>query len=338
MALINPSKIRSRIVSRVGRLALWSAVSGVTSISILAQDCEKELIDQGYLPVSSAQNLRFLEGSEANYVLTQDIDLADADFEPISSFSGTLEGCQHEVQNLHVYGNDVRGFALFLQLEPSAIVQNLIVRRPMLFGRSALAPVAVTNLGQIENVHVLGGVIAGYRSTGGLVVENGWANSDLGVVSRSSSSAQIIYNPLNIQSIPLSFDHCNHGGLIGTNYGLVRESTASGSVTGLCNIGGLIGKDIGGRIDGSIATGLVRVDAYIPNSNVLNLLNSGLTQGSAGSLIGFGNRVQSVYLPNSPITEIVSSEGRGGVSANSALIHLQYVGSQVGYWGQYWYP
>ena len=94
------------------------------------------------------------------------------------------------------------------------------------------------------------GSVSGYSTVGGLVGYN--LN---GTVSDSSATG-------SISSSSSWFSYV--GGLVGSNYGRVSESSATGSVSGSSYVGGLVGYNYGGgTVSESYATGSVSGSSYV---------------------------------------------------------------------------
>ncbi|MCJ7778355.1 MAG: hypothetical protein MUP16_08590 [Sedimentisphaerales bacterium] len=95
------------------------------------------------------------------------------------------------------------------------------------------------------------------------------------------------------------------GGLVGYNYGIITNSSATGSVTGTIGVGGLVGTN-SGAITNSYATGSVTgIDYYAVVGGLVGW-NDGTIENSysTGSVIGSSNYSYTIPLP------IVKTENR----------------------------
>jgi filamentous hemagglutinin family protein len=106
-----------------------------------------------------------------------------------------------------------------------------------------------------------------------------------------------------LQNVVLAADSVSStvevGGLVGSNYGTVSNSYATGTVTGTRSIGGLVGNN-GGTITNSYATGKVSGSTYVGglagsnNGTVSNSFATGGVSGTTGvgGLVGFNESGQ----------------------------------------------
>jgi filamentous hemagglutinin family protein len=129
------------------------------------------------------------------------------------------------------------------------------------------------------------------------------------------------------------------GGLVGANYGMVRNSYVTGSVSGSEEVGGLTGVN-GGTISNSYATGNVRGTYYAGGLVGLNAESAGTISNSyatgtvngyeyVGGLVGLN---QETTISNSFATGNVSGTGNdvgGLVGANYGVISNSYATGNV---------
>lgn len=145
-------------------------------------------------------------------------------------------------------------------------ISNLYINRPSeryigLFGKSQNA--------KIQQLTVGGTIVADWDA--GMLV--GYAGGASGLIRKVHVNANITVRE-------------SGGGLVGHNQGIIRESSAHGSVSGSeSNFGGLVGYNDGGRIYQSFAT------ADVSNSHA----QKGQVGGLVGALLGSISQVTNCY-------------------------------------------
>lgn len=140
--------------------------------------------------------------------------------------------------------------------------------------------------GKISTSHATGNVL-GRSAVGGLV---GFNNVD-GIIIDSYATSNVTGSDSHI------------GGLIGTNYGSVAQSRATGSVggngTGSSNVGGLIGYNLGAVSDSYASGSISSTGSYVGGligyntSTIIRSHATGSVQGNSGhvgGLIGMNNQ------------------------------------------------
>ncbi len=205
--------------------------------------------------ISTCEELQAITNDLAgDYTLQNDIDCSGiANFTPIGMsiaiFTGTFEGNGHTISNLTI-NRPLVNTGLF-QILGNAEVGNFTIYNATITGAQAAGAVASASANSsVTNVQVTGSSIAATYDTypdstyaGGLIGYTLGAGSDSYSVTNSSFAGTV------------SGVH-NVGGLLG--YGLsvaVRNSHAAATTTGTQNVGGLVGYTIGSAIDRSYATG-----------------------------------------------------------------------------------
>lgn len=221
---------------------------------------------------TTATDLQGMNGNLAGlYALGADIDASatstwntGAGFTPVSTgfskFTGTFDGLGHTISNLTINSSSVGSYV-------------------GLFGFAEGAT--------IRNVGLVGGSVTGGEASyvGGLLGYNYFGST----VSNSYNTGSVTRNGTTTSG--------RAGGLVGTNFGAIRDSYATGNVSGVRDVGGLTGgNDTDGTITNSYATGNV----------------SG-THNQIGGLVGILNG-----------GTVTKSHATGAVSAND------YVGGLVG--------
>jgi len=145
-------------------------------------------------------------------------------------FSGTFDGNGYEIRNFTYHTSRDR-IALFEGLGGSGELRNITMIDPVIDcpqSACVAALVAGQGNGVISNCKVLGGSIVGDGAVGGLVGQI-WAGSG---------------TPVNIVKCHVTSEVWGNdsvGGIVGSNYGRVHNSSSSGNVTGSSSVGGLVG-------------------------------------------------------------------------------------------------
>ena len=248
--------------------------------------------------INSVEDLLTVSGN-ANYVLKVDLDLSNddassaegeqlADVETSgdpsyisNGFTGTLDGGGRTISGLtkplfNVIGGD-----------GSAEISNLILVADTggVTGRGILAN--NTYIGtEIEDVHGSGNI-------------NGGANDDVGGLVGTQGSSGEIRSSTFTGNVSSSASVANGygvtGGLVGTTYSPIIDSSTSGSVEGLRYVGGLVGQLAGTEIINSHSTSDVEA-----------------SEGNVGGLVG-GMSGGSVESSSASIGEVVGPDSVGGL-------------------------
>jgi len=305
------------------------------------------------------------DGTEGRYfLLTQSI--GDVLFR-IANFNGTFNGGGHTI-NLDIYidptSNVQAGLIGFIG--ESGVVRNLNLTGTVR-GHNAAGGLAGTNRGIVENVHSLvdvrgvrnvGGVVGvnmgqiSYSSAGGNILGDNTAG---GLVGSNSGQSSIIRRSFATSNV--SFTNTTEGdrpgwgfgGLAGSNGGLISESYATGFVTGLANVGGLVGGGNSGTIEDSYASGNVRangqqVGGLVGQNNgtirrsyatggVLNIVRGHRVGGIAGWTGGANGEIMSSVAANQglmshPAPRRIGTLSNGTFSNNFALADMN-MGTQL---------
>ncbi len=155
--------------------------------------------------VSSCQDLQNIQDDTAgNYTLTQDINCYETQgwnddgdggyygFEPISNFTGTLNGGNYTISGLYIHRLGSCNQGLFDTLQGGSTVQDLVISNINLSAACDSAPLASYALGgsTITNVSTSGSVAVSYGA-GGIV---GIAESDdEGGITIANSSSNVTF-------------------------------------------------------------------------------------------------------------------------------------------------
>ena len=217
------------------------------------------------------------------FALANDIDAsatagwnAGAGFAPIgtaaSNFSGTLDGLNHTVTGLTINRGGQSEVGLFALLQGQ--ISNMRLVGGSIAGSTNVGALTGIHWGTITNVSSSASV-SGVTYVGGLVGITSGAT-----ITRSSSTGNVTGSAFYV------------GGLVGRHSGLISESYATGAVTGTTGIGGLVGSNRG-MIEQSYAAGAVTstaddVGGFVGESN-LGLISDSYATGSVTGGAGASN-------------------------------------------------
>ena len=192
------------------------------------------------------------------YELTANLDLASAGdsvtgWEPIggasSVFTATFDGgaLGFTVSNLTIDNSSLDRVGLFGQTGPGSVIRNVTLEDVNVTGYTSTGALVGRNAGSIIDSSATGAV-SGTENTGGLV---GAIVHPGSFIVSSTAGVQVTGGAAGLFI----------GGLAGFNSGLIIDSHATGDVTGVKWVGGLVGSNFGSggvnRISGSTAGGAV---------------------------------------------------------------------------------
>ncbi|MBR2187630.1 MAG: hypothetical protein IJ857_09860 [Lachnospiraceae bacterium] len=147
------------------------------------------------------------------YVLSNDIDLADSAFTPISIFAGTFEGKGHVIKGLNITGRQYKTGFIRTVTEEGRIRDLKAEGTVWPSGEmSDIGGIAGENYGTIENCS-FGGCVIGTERTGGIAGHNMESGRILGCVNTASVNAMR-----------------RTGGIAGFNEGLIGSSENRGEI------------------------------------------------------------------------------------------------------------
>ncbi len=181
-----------------------------------------------------AKFIRYVDDAkDIDATLTNDIDLADIKWVPIYDYNGDFDGCGHTISNLTIdsYGSFI---GLFGSIKYGSI-SNLILKNPNIKGDDYVGAIcgSAEYPSTIKKCGVVGGVVSGEESVGGVV----------GRCRSSNNDVIACYNTSEVSGTD------SVGGVIGDIYYSDNNATAcynTGGVSGTSNVGGIIGS--GGSI------------------------------------------------------------------------------------------
>ena len=208
----------------IHRTTLVLAIALLTSVSVFAQT-----------KISTEAQLRDIaKNLNDNYVLTQDIELSDAEWTPIGTkdnpFKGTLDGQGHTIKGLTV-GNGANDDKAFFGFTKNATVKNIAFTNAVVKGHNQAAiVVAQANSSTLSNIYV-SGVVTGRDHVGTIA----------GDARGTTDSRTTITNCVSTAAA-LSTEH-QGGGIAGwTNNSTFSYNIAYGAVTAPSNgAGGITG-------------------------------------------------------------------------------------------------
>ena len=192
------------------------------------------------------------------YVLTNDIDLSDKDFKPISIFSGTLDGGGYTVKGLNISEKST-GAGLISVLGPKGSIKNLNVEGNINpeGGKTLVGGIVGTNKGIIENVN-FAGYVAAYKRVGGIV----GLNEESGFIINSK------------------------------NYAVVNGTKIVGGICGF-NKGSIIGSQNLGRIAGNNESVIPDDDKMksVPSIDIVNAVTDDVKREMIGGIAGISSGI-----------------------------------------------
>ena len=273
----------------------------------------------------------------AYYELAANIDASrtrdwndGAGFDPIAStptdgFSGSFVSTRsYEISSLTISRSNTDNVGLFSRLAAGATIRGIVLVGSRTTGRNNVGSlVGSNNQGVIEDSSAAGFVFGGDEYVGGLV---GHSN---GSISGSYAASTVT----GTRSV---------GGLAGRqgNFTIIRDSSATGSVSGGSLIGGLVGFSAG-SISSSYATGLVsgseQVGGLVGYADYRSRI---ISSYATGSVSGTGERVGGLVgwnegaINNSYATGSVFGAGEGigglvGIQGNNISIRNSYATGSV---------
>ncbi len=266
-----------------------------------------------------------------------DIDLSGIEWtEKTLCLGAEFNGNGYTIDNL----TSTRG----LFVGNDGIIKNLNMTNAEINGGSAIGILVGANYAKavIENCSVSGSVTSSYRDGGGLAgsnygtIKNSSANVDVAGVYYVGGLAGYNYDGATIQNSnatgSVTATNRMAGGLVGQNQGTITNASASGYVSGLNQIGGLVGNNNGAnaKIENASATGDVTAtgnssgglvgynQGTITNANASGNVNGA---GTVGGLVGYNN--VNAKIENASATgDVTATDNHSGglVGSNTGTI------------------
>ena len=191
----------------------------------------------------------------------------------LEAFSGYFEANGYEIINLYI-NRPVDNVGLIRNTAPSALINDLILSKVNIRGKSQVSALVAVNEGIVSNIDLLNGKIVGIGDNiGGLIGRN------KGTVFKSNVIIDTLtggITELRCRSDLTSSDCADEekspivtvrgnavGSLIGNNDGNLVDNFASAEVLGRSRVGGLVGIHSGGISNNNEAGGNVRGNEYV---------------------------------------------------------------------------
>ena len=244
----------------------------------------KGLIEEGYIPIATAEELAYLNeskdqifgegtkwkgeytsGLDKKYIVVADIDLSKfGNFEPIgksdSEFKGTFDGGGYVISNLTISRVSEDNVGLFGRAEGATFKNIGLVDVNVTGGNRTGGLVGRQESSKVLNSYSTGTVKGTGDFVGGLVgnqtsssISDSYATGKVngtgryvgGLVGDQDSSSEV----LNSYATGTVTGGSNVGGLVGSQWGsTVLNSYAEGTVTGGDYTGGLVGRQFGSSV------------------------------------------------------------------------------------------
>ena len=225
----------------------------------------------------------------------------------LNFFTARFEGNGHTIANLYINRpSDYVG--LFKATTRRAKISNLVLSQINIKGNSYIGSLAGHNAGGISYIGVEGGRLIGAgNNVGGLLGSNEGTilNGDV-ILERVESSGHSL------------------GGLIGYNEGNIRYSVTDTSLSGVSQVGGLVGLNFDGVLTDSRTDGSIKGRDYIGGLVGLNRARISASHAKA-KVISEGSYSGGLVGANHQGGRIADSRASGAVSGNL------YVGGLVGW-------
>ncbi len=296
---------------------------------LLAIEAGETPISDRTIVISSAQDLNKIRSVPNGYFkLSADIDMSEYSngegWEPISNFTGVLDGRGYTISNLKINRSTKSYVGLFGEVAGTATITNLKLENPSVVGGQYTGALAGYCSGALSYIHVTSGDISGRNTTGGLVGAYGVekianctveanVNGDKevgGVIGALfSGTVERISSDGNVTAID------GGGGLVGlarvSEATYIHEVAAHTAVNGKNNLGGLIGE-----IEMTSSKNLEIIDSYAKGSIQTGETNIG---GIAGYI--YTAQAPKIALKNiySDVSVVVKGETSGGFVGYSAV-------------------
>jgi len=222
------------------------------------------------------------DGSELGTQLADDVTAGSSSYIP-NGFTGTFDGGGFIISGLtKPLFDEIGGDGI------SSEISNLTLIADELTG--------VSGRGILANETFIGTEIVDVHGSGNV---NGGANDDVGGLVGTQGSSGEIRSSTFTGNVSSSASVANGygvtGGLVGTTYSPIIDSSTSGSVEGLRYVGGLVGQLAGTEIIGSHSTSTVEA-----------------SEGNIGGLVG-GMSGGSIESSSASIGEVVGPDSVGGL-------------------------
>ena len=225
----------------------------------------------------------------------------------LSFFTAIFEGNGHTIANLYINRpSDYIG--LFTATAKLAKISDLVLSQTNIKGNSYVGSLAGHNAGIVAYIDVEGGRLIGMgNNVGGL----------FGVNAGTILNGDVVLEHVK-------GDGHSAGGLVGHNEGHITYSVADTSLSGVSQVGGLVGLNSGGVLGNNRSNGTAKGNDYVGG---LVGLNRGRISAShaKGKVISGGSYSGGLVGTNDREGKIADSQASGAVSGNL------YAGGLVGW-------
>lgn len=312
------------------------ALSDITIIIRTASDMEKmRQMPNGYFRLSSNIDM-------------SEITSAGEGWQPIDNFKGTLDGRGYTISNLRINRPTTSNVGLFAETESSSVITNIIIDSANINGGSYTGALAGSCNGTVSHIQVINSKISGKGdATGGIVgsyntnkisdcIVNGSVDGDNAVGGAIGYLLSGTVERVGVEGTVSASQ--NVGGLIGQARVSavigVYTSYAKTNVSGISNIGGLIGgilltsnNDV--TIKESYANGAIR--SYTNNAG--GMIGQILSTDGASNIL-----LVDLYTTVSGLKKEESKIGIGGFIGDYAISSSIGISPLNCFWQKKLYP
>ena len=201
-------------------------------------------------------------------------------------FTGTFDGLGHTISGLTINRPGSNNVGLFGYTYTTTTIRNIGLLGVSIKGQSNVGGLVGYNYGTISQAYATGAING---NLGGADVGSGGGADIGGLVGYNDSSGRIsqVYASGAVSGV------ATLGGLIGyNNHGPISQAYATGTVSGSNDVGGLVGYNISGAINQAYATGAVSGSNYVGGLVGNNVSGTTISQVYAtGSVSGTGSNV-----------------------------------------------
>lgn len=164
---------------------------------------------------------------DAHFKLAGNIDMSGETWNPVTRFSGTLDGRGYIISNLTINRATQAYVGLFGEVTSSSKISNITFKDANVIGENYTGVLAGTLYGNVNNVIVTNSNVKGKLNTGGIA----GAHQE-GTISKCRVDLTVLTGTSEV------------GGVVGTlNSGTIREVKATvGNIYATSEVGGLVGK------------------------------------------------------------------------------------------------
>ena len=255
------------------------------------------------------------KGSSAK--LMSDINLAESEDEqwvPINNFEGIFEGNNHIIENMYIE-NEKDNQGLF-GINKGVIKNLRLNNNTVISTMSNIGTVAGQNMGKIQNIKVLGGIVKGRQQVGG-------------ISGKMVGSETEIIDSYNIATITYDESYGDYrgwwiGGIVGqiSDGANILRCCNEGSITGTSATGGIVGLSSGnieqcfnlgtitankGHDEQISAGGITGWNTYSGEGKIIDCYNLGTIYSTDGNIGGIAGKVGGTDTAESVIENCYSA-------------------------------